>query len=93
MTAAAPSGVVTVLFTDVEGSTSRWEADAEAVGHGLLLSAAVHLGDFALEIPREISAVPALYVASSPIVTIDHAPARSGIAVAGIRPSKSSNSA
>jgi hypothetical protein len=29
MTAAAPSGVVTFLFTDVEGSTRRWENDAE----------------------------------------------------------------
>ena len=27
----APSGVVTFLFTDVEGSTRRWEADAEAM--------------------------------------------------------------
>ena len=25
MTAAAPSGVVTFLFTDIEGSTRRWE--------------------------------------------------------------------
>src|ERR1700744_2452830 len=31
MTAAAPSGVVTSLFTDVEGSTRRWEADAEGM--------------------------------------------------------------
>jgi class 3 adenylate cyclase len=31
MTAAAPSGVVTFLFTDVEGSTRRWEADASAM--------------------------------------------------------------
>jgi class 3 adenylate cyclase len=29
MTAAAPSGVVTFLFTDVEGSTRRWEKDAD----------------------------------------------------------------
>ena len=29
--AAAPSGVVTFLFTDVEGSTRRWEADAQAM--------------------------------------------------------------
>jgi class 3 adenylate cyclase len=31
MTAAAPSGVVTFLFTDVEGSTRRWEADAQTM--------------------------------------------------------------
>src|ERR1700676_5733238 len=28
---ALPSGVVTFLFTDIEGSTRRWEADAEAM--------------------------------------------------------------
>ncbi|WP_231996780.1 adenylate/guanylate cyclase domain-containing protein, partial [Mycobacterium scrofulaceum] len=27
----APSGVVTFLFTDVEGSTRRWEADADGM--------------------------------------------------------------
>jgi predicted ATPase len=31
----APSGVVTFLFTDVEGSTRRWEADAEAMRKSL----------------------------------------------------------
>src|ERR1700688_3582132 len=36
--AAAPSGVVTFLFTDVEGSTSRWEADAE----GMRVALAAH---------------------------------------------------
>ena len=35
MTAAAPSGVVTFLFTDVEGSTRRWEADADAMRNAL----------------------------------------------------------
>ena len=28
---AVPSGVVTFLFTDIEGSTRRWEADADAM--------------------------------------------------------------
>jgi class 3 adenylate cyclase len=28
---APPSGVVTFLFTDIEGSTRRWEADADAM--------------------------------------------------------------
>jgi class 3 adenylate cyclase len=28
MTAAAPSGVVTFLFTDIEGSTRRWTPSA-----------------------------------------------------------------
>jgi class 3 adenylate cyclase len=33
-----PSGVVTFLFTDIEGSTRRWEADAE----GMRAALAVH---------------------------------------------------
>jgi predicted ATPase/class 3 adenylate cyclase len=32
----APSGVVTFLFTDIEGSTRRWETDAEAMRAALL---------------------------------------------------------
>jgi class 3 adenylate cyclase len=36
MTAAAPSGVVTFLFTDIEGSTRRWESDAAAMRAALL---------------------------------------------------------
>jgi predicted ATPase/class 3 adenylate cyclase len=31
MTAFAPSGLVTFLFTDIEGSTHRWEADADGM--------------------------------------------------------------
>jgi class 3 adenylate cyclase len=38
MTAAVPSGVVTFLFTDVEGSTRRWEADAD----GMRVALAAH---------------------------------------------------
>ncbi len=46
MTPAAPSGVVTFLFTDVEGSTRRWEADADAMrvaltAHDEVLRAAI----------------------------------------------------
>ena len=36
--AAAPSGVVTFLFTDVEGSTRRWEKDAD----GMRIALAAH---------------------------------------------------
>src|ERR1700739_2375442 len=36
MTAVAPSGVVTFLFTDVEGSTRRWETDADAMRKALV---------------------------------------------------------
>jgi predicted ATPase/class 3 adenylate cyclase len=39
--AAAPSGVVTFLFTDVEGSTRRWEADAGAMRTALAAHDAV----------------------------------------------------
>ena len=31
MAVGPPSGVVTFLFTDIEGSTRRWEADAGAM--------------------------------------------------------------
>jgi hypothetical protein len=36
MTTPAPSGVVTFLFTDIEGSTRRWESDADAMRAALL---------------------------------------------------------
>jgi class 3 adenylate cyclase len=36
MTAAAPSGVVTFLFTDIEGSTRRWETDADLMRKALV---------------------------------------------------------
>src|SRR5882757_357465 len=35
-TGGRPSGVVTFLFTDIEGSTRRWEADAEAMRAALM---------------------------------------------------------
>src|SRR3984885_5557139 len=41
MTGAAPSGVVTFLFTDVEGSTRRWENDANAMRAALAAHDAV----------------------------------------------------
>jgi class 3 adenylate cyclase len=36
MMAAAPCGVVTFMFTDIEGSTRRWEADADGMRAALL---------------------------------------------------------
>jgi class 3 adenylate cyclase len=46
----APSGVVTFLFTDIEGSTRRWEADPDAMRtalatHNQTLRAAVEAND------------------------------------------------
>ncbi len=35
MTVAVPSGVVTFLFTEIEGSTRRWQADADAMRKAL----------------------------------------------------------
>jgi len=39
--AGRPSGVVTFLFTDVEGSTSQWEADADGMRGALATHDAV----------------------------------------------------
>ena len=78
--AAAPSGVVTFLFTDVEGSTRRWEADADGMrvalaAHDEVLRAAIeahggwlfkHTGD----------GVCAAF--ASPKCAVDAAVARSG---------------
>ena len=46
MNVVAPSGVVTFLFTDIEGSTRRWETDAEGMraalaAHDALLREAI----------------------------------------------------
>src|SRR6201988_4745725 len=46
VSACPPSGVVTFLFTDIEGSTRRWEADADAMrvalaAHDEVLRAAI----------------------------------------------------
>jgi predicted ATPase/class 3 adenylate cyclase len=47
---AAPSGVVTFLFTDIEGSTRRWESDAQSMraallGHDEVLRTAIEAHD------------------------------------------------
>ena len=44
MAVDSPSGVVTFLFTDVEGSTRRWEADAERMRMALAAHDAVLRG-------------------------------------------------
>jgi class 3 adenylate cyclase len=41
MTDADPSGVMTFLFTDVEGSTRRWEADPDGMRAALATHDAV----------------------------------------------------
>jgi class 3 adenylate cyclase len=48
--AELPSGTVTFLFTDIEGSTTRWEGHPEAMGvalarHDALVRAAIHEHD------------------------------------------------
>jgi class 3 adenylate cyclase len=43
MTVSAPSGVVTFLFTDVEGSTRRWESDADAMRAALAAARTVYI--------------------------------------------------
>jgi class 3 adenylate cyclase len=48
--AELPSGTVTFLFTDIEGSTTRWEHQPEAMGtalarHDVLLRAAIREHD------------------------------------------------
>jgi len=45
-----PSGVVTFLFTDAEGSTPRWEADADGMraalaAHDRVLRSAIEMHD------------------------------------------------
>jgi class 3 adenylate cyclase len=50
MTGAAPSGVVTFLFTDVEGSTRRWEANADEmrvalVAHDEVMTTLINTSD------------------------------------------------
>jgi hypothetical protein len=44
MTTTAPSGVVTFLCTDVEGSIRRWEADADGIPKALVAHAAPRIG-------------------------------------------------
>ncbi len=57
MTGAAPSGVVTFLFTDIEGSTRRWENDADAMRAALAAHDVVGsiTGIVALEITTAIA--------------------------------------
>ena len=45
MTAAAPSGVVTFLFTDVEGSTRRWQVRTGSLSGPLSISKEAIWGD------------------------------------------------
>ena len=50
VSAGPPTGVVTFLFTDIEGSTRRWEADADAmraalVAHDEVLRSAIETHD------------------------------------------------
>jgi class 3 adenylate cyclase len=57
-----PSGVVTFLFTDVEGSTRRWESDAEAmraalVVHDKVLRTAIEASAQAVNSPLRFRAI------------------------------------
>jgi class 3 adenylate cyclase len=56
----APSGVVTFLFTDIEGSTGRWEADADSMRSALaphdkvLRKAIEEYGGFMRDVPTPV---------------------------------------
>ncbi len=92
--AALPSGTVTFAFTDIEGSTQRWERDPAAMGaalqrHDALLHAAMRAHDgrvfktvgdaFCAAFARPVDAVAALIAAQRALAAEDFS------AVGGLR--------
>ena len=78
MTAPAPSEVLTFLFTDVEGSTRRWEADADGMrqalaAHDEVMTPVINTSDVDSadgEEPKPIAAAGTLRVESRPMVVL-----------------------
>jgi hypothetical protein len=78
---AAPSGVVTFLFTDVEGSTRRWESDADGMrvalaAHDEVMTPVINTSDVDSadgEEPKPIAAAGTLRVESRAMVVLQAA--------------------
>ena len=51
---APPSGVVTFVFTDIEGSTPRWEADADCMRAALAAHKAIEAVDAAADAQKAL---------------------------------------
>jgi class 3 adenylate cyclase len=84
MTAAAPSGVVTFVFTDIKGSTRRWEADADAMraallAHDEVLRSSIEAHD-GFVFSHTGDGVVAAFASPRTVPTVDptHRPAKSG---------------
>ena len=58
--AAPPTGTVTFLFTDIEGSTRRWDEQPEAMQRGLEPEIPLQVARHACDVPEDDADAPVL---------------------------------